>query len=82
MLIILNFAKLCFAPEVHFPQHSRPEQVPVLQKSISRHSNIAVVLVQVNVDNSITEGEEKRKIVASSCKGPGLSSESENTPLL
>ena len=78
--------------------------MPVLQKSISRHSNIAVVLVQeggvvryrqklffggtqhplvqVNVDNSITEGEEKRKIVASSCIGPGLSSESENTPLL
>ena len=51
--------------------------MPVLQKSISRHSNIVVVLVQVNVDNSITEGEEKRKIVASSCKGPGLSSESE-----
>ena len=49
----------------------------VLQKSISRHSNIVVVLVQVNDDNSITEGEEKRKIVASSCKGPGLSSESE-----
>ena len=56
--------------------------MPVLQKSISRHSNIVVVLVQVNVDNSIAEGEEKRKIVASSCKGPGLSSESENTPLL
>ena len=53
--------------------------MPVLQKSIScRHSNVVVVLVQVNVDNSITEGEEKRKIVASSCKGPGLSSESEN----
>ena len=72
---MLNYSKLCFAPEVHFPQHSRPEQVPVLQKSISRRLNIAVVLVQVNVDNSITEGEEKRKIVASSCKGPGLSSE-------
>ena len=100
--------------------------MPVLQKSISRHSNIVVVLVQVNVDNSITAGEEKRKIrklalvgiipnqilfsfssekdrrtdsrtrrkntaqprreerkiVASLCKGPGLSSESENTPLL
>ena len=62
-----------------FPQHSTPEQVPVLQKSISRHSNIVaiVVLVQVNVDNSITEGEEKRKIVAKL----GLRSESENTPL-
>ena len=36
----------------------------------SRHSNIVVVLVQGNVDNSITEGEEKRKIVASSCTGP------------
>ena len=56
--------------------------MPVLQKSISRHSNIVVILVQVNVDNSVTEGEEKRKIVASLCKGPGLSSESENTPLL
>ena len=56
--------------------------MPVLQKSISRHSNIVVVLVQVEVDNSITEGEEKRKIVASSSKGPVLSSESENTPLL
>ena len=56
--------------------------MPVLQKSISRHSNIVVVLVQVNVYNSITEGKEKRKIVASSCIGPGLSSESENTPLL
>ena len=56
--------------------------MPVLQKSISRHINIVVVLVQVNVDNSITEGEEKRKIVASSSKGPGLSSESENTQLL
>ena len=56
--------------------------MPVLQKSISRHSNIVVILVQVKVDNSITEGEEKRKIVASLCKGPGLSSESENTPLL
>ena len=41
-----------------------------------------MVLVQVEVDNSITEGEEKRKIVASSSKGPVLSSESENTPLL
>ena len=51
--------------------------MPVLQKSISGPSNIVVVLVQVNVDNSITEGEEKRKIVASSYKGPELSSESE-----
>ena len=33
----------------------------------SRHSNIVVVLVHGNVDNSNTEGEEKRKIVASSC---------------
>ena len=32
--------------------------MPVLQKSIYRHSNIVVVLVQVNVDNSITEGED------------------------
>ena len=56
--------------------------MPVLQKSISRHSKIVVVLVQVNVDNSTTEGEEKRKIVAISSKGPGLSSEWENTPLL
>ena len=59
--------------------------MPVLQKSISisGHSNIVVVLVQVNVDNSITEGKEKRKIVASSFISPGLSrSESENTPLL
>ena len=56
--------------------------MPVLQKPISRHSNIVVVLVQVEVDNSITEGEEKRKIVASSSKGPVLSFESENTPLL
>ena len=67
---------------LNYSQHSRPEQAPVLQKSISRHSNIAVVLVQVNVEFSITEGEEKRKIVASSCKGPGLSSESENTVIL
>ena len=79
---MLNYSKLCFAPKVQVPQHSRPEQVPVLQKSISRHSNIIVVPVQIKVDNSITEGEEKRKIVASSCKGPGLSSESENTLLL
>ena len=60
--------------------------MPVLQKSIERHSNIVVVPVQVKIDNSITEGEEKRKIVASSCKGlegpgtgPGLSSELEIT---
>ena len=39
-----------------------------VQKSISAHSNIVVVPVQVKIDNSITEGEEKRKIVASSCK--------------
>ena len=51
--------------------------MPVLQISISGHSNIVVVTVQVKIDNSITEGEEKRKIVASSCIGPGLSSESE-----
>ena len=46
--IILNFAWLCFAPEVNAHQHSRPEQVPVLQKSIStkRHSNTVVVPVQ------------------------------------
>ena len=62
------FKLLCFAPEVHVPQYSSPEQVPVLQKSISRHSNIVVVQVQVKFDNSINEEEEKRKIVASSCK--------------
>ena len=59
--------------------------MPVLQKSISRHSNIVVVPVQVKIDNSITKGEEKRNIVPSSCKDKvpaGLSSESENMPLL
>ena len=65
-----------------FPSTQQTRTSACLQKSISRHSSIAVVLVQVNVDNSITEGEEKRKIVANSCKDPGLSSESENTPLL
>ena len=35
--------------------------MPVLQKSISRHSNIVVVPVQVKIDNSITEGEETQK---------------------
>ena len=42
--------------------------MPVLQKSKSWHSNIVVVPVQVKIDNSITEEEEKRKIGASSCK--------------
>ena len=37
MLFALHYAKIIlnFASEVHFSQHSRPEQVPVLQKSIS-----------------------------------------------
>ena len=50
---ILNFAELCFAPEleVHVHQHSWPEQAPVLQKSISRHSNTVVVPVQVKIDH-------------------------------
>ena len=85
---MLNYSKLCLimlCTRSTFPstQQARTSACfKKLQKSIYRHSNIVVVLVQVKVDNSITEGEEKRKIVASSCKGPGLSSESENTPLL
>ena len=68
---MLNYSKLCLimlCTRSTCPQHSRPEQVPVLQKSISGLSNIVVVPVQVKIDNSINEGEEKRKIVASSCK--------------
>ena len=38
---------------------------------ISRHSNIVVVLVQVNVDNSITEGEENGRLLQAHAKAPG-----------
>ena len=79
---MLNYSKLCLimlCTRSTFPSTQQARtiilQVPVLQKSISGHSNIVVVLVRVEVDNSITEGEEKRKIVASSSKGPVLSSE-------
>ena len=48
---MLNYSNFCFAPEVHVPQHSRPEQVPVLQKFISRHSSTVVVPVQVKMDH-------------------------------
>ena len=56
--------------------------LPTLSIVLLKYYKLFEKLVQGNVDNSITEGEEKRKIVASSCTGPGLSSESENTPLL
>ena len=49
--IMLNYSKFFFAPEVHVPQLIRPEQVPVLHKSISRRSNIVVVQVQVKIDH-------------------------------
>ena len=46
-----------------------PEQVrPVLQKFISGHSNIVVVPVQVKIDNSITEGEEKGRLLQAHAK--------------
>ena len=55
--IIPNFAWLWFAPEVHAHQHSRPEQVPVLQKSISKG-----IQTLPWYQNSITEGEEKGRV--------------------
>ena len=58
--IIPNFAWLCFAPEVHAHQHSRPEQVPVLQKSISK--GIQTLSWYRCKPNSITQGEEKGRV--------------------
>ena len=58
--IILDFAWLCFAPEVHAHQHSRLEQVPVLQKSISK--GIQTLLWYRCKPNLITEGEEKGRV--------------------
>ena len=59
--IIPNFAWLCFAPEVHARhQHSRPEQVPVLQKSISK--GIQTLSWYRCKPNPITEGEEKGRV--------------------
>ena len=58
--IIPNFAWLCFAPEVHAHQHSRPEQVPVLQKSISK--GIQTLSWYRCKPNSITGGEEKGRV--------------------
>ena len=60
--IILNFAWLCFAPEVHAHQHSRPEQVPVLQKSISKGIHDQTPSWYRCKPNSITEGEEKGRV--------------------
>ena len=75
MLFAPHYAKL-FSTLLNYALHQKYMSYPTQQARTSacfaeihkRHSNIGVVPVQVKIDNSITEGEEKRKIVASSCK--------------
>ena len=68
----LHYAKLfeilriyaCFVPEVHVPQQSRPEQVPILQNSAYLGTSIQTPSRYWCKSRSITEGEEKRKSAA------------------
>ena len=64
--IILNFAWLCFAPEVHAHQHSRSEQVPVLQKSISKGIQTPS-WYGASQTWSLKDRRRERKSVASPC---------------
>ena len=67
--INLNFAWLCFAPEVHIPQHTHAGQNKCLfcrNSLISRHSSTVVVPVQVKMDHwRGREKEESSKLVRS-----------------